>query len=269
MKEEIKITPQPHGFIEPEIQEEDYILGDGMLVGEILQSNGQWDDYLPDTEIQHQWGLETSNCTSYATLNAIEILLKRKYGGVHNYSERGLGIVAGTYPPGNDPHKVAEAVRKNGIIPDEVLPFSSNTDTLEEYYSPSPLTDSFVQRAKEWLFWYDFKHDYVFTKGEASDVKRKKIMEALKYSPLGVSVYAWAEENGLYTKLGNDNHWTVLYGYKLGEYWKIYDSYDSTLKKLEWNYDFGIAKRYSIIKHGSVPKKRSFIDIMKQLLCLK
>ena len=252
----IKLKLQGNGYIEPEIQEEDYILGDGMLQGEVLQPDGQWLDYLPDPELQKRRGVETSNCVGFNTLENVEILLKRKYGGVHNYSERALGIMAGTYPPGNDPHKVAETIRKQGLVPEYELPFTENILTVDEYYNPKPLPESLIQRGKEWLFWYDFKHEYVFDKGASLDEKHRSIIEALKYSPLGVSVFAWAQDaNGVYQKLGRDNHWTCLVGYKLGAYWLVRDSYEPHLKTLEWNYDFGIAKRYAITKHGSTPKK--------------
>ena len=262
---EIKITILGNGYIEPEIQEEDYVLGDGNLVGEVLQPNGQWDAFLPDPELQKKRDIETSNCTGFNTLEPIEILLKRKYGGVHNYSERFVGIAAGTYPPGNDPHKVAEAIRKQGLVNESVLSFSDDIVDVDMYYSPKPLTQSLVQRGKEWLFWYDFKHDYVFQKGIPIAEKRKYMMEALKYSPLAASVFAWAENDGIYVKVGRDNHWTTIYGYKRGEYWKVFDSYEPHLKKLEWNYDFGIAKRYSIIKHGSTTKK-SWLQTLRLLL---
>lgn len=266
---EIKITPVGHGYIEPEIKEEDYVLGDGMLAGEVLQPDGQWDEFLPDPELQQRRGLETSNCTSFNTLEPIEAILRRKYGYNFNYSERFLGIAAGTYPPGNDPHTTAEAVRKQGLVLESDLPFSDNILTVDEYYYPNPLPTDLIQKGKEWLYWYDFKHDYVFDKGKPLEDKQHRLMEALKFSTLGASVFAWALDGDKYVKMGRDNHWTCIYGYKEGEYWKIRDSYEPHLKKLEWNYSFGIAKRYSVVKHGTTPKKRSFRDIIKQLLCRK
>mgnify|MGYP001599222192 CR=1 FL=1 len=139
-----------------------------------------------------------------------------------NYSDRALGIMAGTKPPGNDPAKIAETIRKQGLVLEKYLPFSSDIQTVEEYYSPNPLPESIIQQGKSWLFWYDFKHEYVFDKDTLLEEKQKRLMEALKYSPLGISVFAWAENpDGTYTKLGNDNHWCVCYGYKENEYWKI------------------------------------------------
>ena len=162
MNEEIKLNICGKGYIEPEIQEEDYVLGDGMLAGEVLQLDGQWDAYLPDPEQQQRRGVETSNCTGFNSLEPVEILLKRKYGGTHNYSERALGIMNGTYPPGSDPHRVGETIRKQGLMPESELPFTENILTVDEYYNPKPLPESLLQRGKEWLFWYDFKHEYVW-----------------------------------------------------------------------------------------------------------
>ena len=53
-----------------------------------------------------------------------------------------------------------------------------------------------------------------------------------------IGVYAWAEKNGKYffPKNGRYTHATVLVGYKKGEYWLVFDSYEPFLKKLEWNY---------------------------------
>ena len=113
--------------------------------------------------------------------------------------------------------------------------------------------------------------------------KQKRIKNALQFSPVCVSVFAWAFDGEKYVKIGRDNHCTCLVGYKSLEFWLIYDSYPETneeivqqnmkefnlprekvlhLKKLDWSYDFGIAKRYAITKHGSTVKK-SWWDIIR------
>jgi hypothetical protein len=259
--------PQPHGFIPDEIQEEDYVLGDGNLQGEILQDTGQWAMFLPKEEIQYRKGLETSNCTAYATLNCIEIIHKKRYGCETNYSERFTGILAGTYPPGNSPHKVAESIRKGGVVLEEKLPFSDDIKTIEQYYNPNPLPDELLETGRGWWkFWYTFKHEYVFRSTTPLSEKKKRLMEALKYSPLGVSVYAWAEDgSGKYVKFGSDNHWTVLFGYQENEAWLVFDSYDKTIKRLHWDYDFGFAKRYHLVKKNGEVRKETPYEKLRRI----
>ena len=96
----------------------DFILGGGNVPKVVLRPNGDWTD-IPDKEMQ-QRRFETYNCTGFNTLASIEKLVYVLTGEKVNYSDRFLGIVAGTKPPGNDPSVVAQAVRKFGCIPEEI-----------------------------------------------------------------------------------------------------------------------------------------------------
>ena len=80
-----------------------------------------------------------------------------------------------------------------------------------------------------------------------------KLKDALKFSPVGVSVLAWAERNGLYYKPvgADDTHWTVCYKVDAENRPHIFDSYDNTLKILEPFYDFGQARRIHIEKRNT------------------
>ena len=224
-----------HGFIEDEIQAEDYILGGGMAPTVQIPLNGQWDKFLPDPEYQLRNGVETMNCTAYATLNCIEMLEKAKYGADINYSERYVGIMAGTDKTGNSPHKVAETIRKrSGLITEDMLPFEG-IEHFDDYYSPKPITELYVNQGLKWLKRYNFKHEWVFKKKDSLSNKREAMKEALKLSPLGVAVYAWRKgDDGLYIQVKMDNHWVCIFGYKEGEYWKAFDSYDATIKHISW-----------------------------------
>src|SRR3990167_7965941 len=155
MKEETK----KYGFILDEIKAEDYVLGGfEFAYGFPLQGDGQWDAFLPVFEAQKQGSLETWNCTAYGTLNAIEILMKRKFNVEENYSERYLGIAAGTKPPGNSPNKVAETLRKvSGVVNDRLLPFDVGVRTIRDYYSPDPLPSELLAIGRDWLREYLFK----------------------------------------------------------------------------------------------------------------
>jgi len=256
-----------HGFQPDTITDENYIFGGyTKLPEEILQPNGQWDEFLPEIEFQERNGLETMNCVVYGTLNALEALFKRLFKREINKSERYIGVMAETTPAGNSPQKVIEIIRKTaGLIDEEILPFDSSINTWKEYYSPDPMTDNFIKIGKKWLQDYSVQHEWVFKPGDKN--KQNKLKDALKYSPVGVSVYAWMEDkNGLcYKPAGvEDNHWVMLYGWdKRG--WKVFDHYDDTFKKLKFDYDFGFAKRYYLKKNKSEAenKKRSIWEIIK------
>ena len=240
------------GFQPDVIVPEDYVLGGFQVPTDMLEPQGQWDRWLPEKEVQKR-NIETFNCTAFATTNQIEIYEARKFNTNVNYSDRYLGSLAGTYPPGNSPHRVLETVRKiSGLIEEEELPFGG--ETAHEYYRVNIPSES-LNKGKKWLSKRVFRHEWVFDQKNVLPEKRHKIMEALMYSPVAVSVFAWAQDdNGLYIKPEGtqDTHWTLCYGYEEGKYWKIYDSYPDSdgvvKKKVAWDTDFMLAKRIYIDK---------------------
>lgn len=250
-----------HGFIKDIILPEDYVLGAFTKIPEIiLQPNGNWMEFLPDIELQRKNDFESMNCTSYGTLNCIETLLNRLFGfGRLNFSERYIGIMAETTQEGNSPQKIIETIRKEaGLLNEELLPFDNSIDSWEKYYSPKPMLKNYIDLGKKWLEDYLILHEWIFGTNEKNKISRLK--QGLKLSPLGVSVNAWEqEEDGLYFKEkgASDNHWVMLYGYKEGKYWDVFDHYDNTFKQLKWNYDFESAKRYYI------EKKKKEIELKK------
>ena len=259
-----------YGFISHVIEEDNYVLGASALPAIELCPDGQWDDLLPEEEVQIKRGVETYNCTAYGTLNALEILFLKLFVERKNFSERYVGIMAGTKPYGNSPHVVIETIRKvSGVIDDSMLPFDEAIDNVEEYFSPSPMSFEYLNEGKKLLDRYSIGHEWVFTGGDLAH-KQGQLKEALKYSPVGISVYAWnLGDDDIYVKPAgkNDNHWTVLYGYEEGKYWKIFDSYDHTHKKLAWDFDFGQAKRYHIEKKAPKPSWWSFIrEYIRQII---
>lgn len=233
-----------HGFNADIIKNVDYKFGGyTKLTRKALQPNCDWTAYLPKIEFQSKGNLETMNCTVYGTLNCIETLFKRHYGREVNKSERYIGVMAKTSPVGNSPQKVIETIRKeSGLIDEELLPFDDTITTWEEYYNPNPMTSDYINKGKEWLEKYELGHEWVLGRED-------KIKEALKYSPLGASVnLSKKEEDGLYHKEWPDNHWVMIYNCKEGEYWNIFDHYDNVFKKVVWDYEFLLVKRYSLTK---------------------
>lgn len=246
------------GFIQPKIEQDQYVLGGVVSLPKvILRSDGQWTSFVTPYEPQRKV-FETFNCTGFNTLDCIEMLFKQN-GFEKNYSDRFVGVVAGTNPAigGNDPHTVAETIRKNGLIDEEMMPFSDSLKSVEEFYSFMGVDEEkCMDEGEKWLKSWGFGHEWVFN-GYVEN-KQALIMEALKYSPLGVSVKAWEKgANGLFTKGKGerDNHWTCIVGYVEGQYWIIDDSYledGQPIKHLEWDYDFGFCKRYALTKKKEV-----------------
>lgn len=238
-----------YGFVEPKIEPENHVLGGVGDTGKVVVNYSKdWTHYLPKGEIQRR-NIETSSCTEYGTLNAIETLENKKLGYNGDYSERFVAIGAENTPQGNDPHTVAEWIRKNGLVDEIDLPFTDGFSSWHEYMQPSPLTKNLTKQGKRWVRNNNFKHEWVAPKGTSTKERLERIKDALRYSPIGVSVDAWKEKNGVYYKEQGapDNHWTLLVAWKENPI--IYDSYVADgkyLKKLDKQYDFGYAKTYTL-----------------------
>src|SRR4051812_48805785 len=108
--------PRNYGLVlDPIVPEKDYIFGGyGSLGGTIKKPDGQWLDCLPPGEDQFNFGFEPLACTSFGTLNAVEILLRNDLD-IENYSDRFLAKISGTTESGNSPQTVAETLRKRGV----------------------------------------------------------------------------------------------------------------------------------------------------------
>jgi len=264
----LRVKNNHFGFVPPKIikrgDKKDWLMGDNNLSAEVLQENGQWDDFLPVYEAQSNQYFDTMHCFVYGTLNCLETLLKRKYGYEDNYSERFTGVRSGASTNGGSPHNASESIRKDGVIPQKDLDFTSDIRTWWQFSSPRPMTVSLLAKGQEWLKTHSYSHDWVsnpvsflnrWNKNYRSSVI-DGMKEALKYSPLGVSVNAWKKRKNIvngqemelyYKNVGDvDNHWLECFGGVEPLYWNVYDHYDQTFKKLEWNYPFGYIKRYTV-----------------------
>lgn len=285
----IENKPVPKSFIEPKIDDTHYVFGLGQVdLTQPLEPEGNWVKHIPPGEPQ-RINFETSNCTAFGTSNTVEILLNRLFNITPNYSDRALGIEAGTDPEGADPQNVYEAVRKKGLEPESMLPYDPSLKTAEDYYQPNPLPTNIVLAGIEWLKEYLFKHDWV---GVGKETPPDQIKTALQYSPLGISVYAWAFDpvKQRYMRIGGDIHWTAMVYYKENDYWLIYDSYAEErpeitqqimqefgipievaayLKKLDWNFKFYYIKRINITKNNGTlnnDQKSAILTVILSLL---
>lgn len=235
------------GYIpEPIKIDEDYIFGAYTKVPKVLiRPDSDWRGILPVEENQSP-KFETFACVSETITSAIEAIERARFGTVSNYSARFLAAVSGTKDGGNSPQTVAEFARKVGVVGEERYPTIGAT-TFEDFYKKIP--PGLYGEAKKYLENKRFFHEYVPTTPDA-------LLDALKFSPIGVSVYAWPEPvNGRYLKPGGvrDTHLTLMVHAKRGDYFTIFDSYPPFIKILPWDYKFEVAKRFHVDAVTSKP----------------
>lgn len=246
-----------YGFVEPQIADDHYVLGGARSLPKIvLQADGRWGKFLPTYEPQFGAGWDSEGCTVWGTENAAEILVKKIYGLEANFSERFIYNLIPVRPPGADPHTVAECIRDRGLIEEALLPM---TKTFEEFCTPEPMDAQLLIRGQQWLLKNIFGHEWVFQGAVAKEQRIALMKEALRYSPLGVSVTAWFRgDDGIYRDNGQPNcHWCVCYDYdEAKQAWLIFDSYDQSVKLYSYESDIKFCKRYSLMPGTGKPTEK-------------
>lgn len=258
-----------HGLLKEPISLDDYILGadrsiENRFGAEVLQPDGNWGDYLPESEKQAP-GYETSACVTFGTLTCgIEILAKRQYGLALNLSDRFAAKLSGTDPKrGNSPKKVAQFVRDNWSVL-EYEWATHDARNADEFYAdiPKNLTALAHARGAEFEFAYEWVHS-----------SKSAIKQALKYSPVCISVPAWYEdEDGKYYRPDDveDGHWTVCYDINDKGEWLIEDTYAPFRKIMRADFLPEMAMRYHLKKRPEptlTPFAR-FVQLIRQLIGL-
>lgn len=239
-----------------------YIFGDGNVPFIPYNFTGNWEKYLPKYEAQAD-EFETKGCTVWGAENQIETMYRFLYGIEPNYSERFVYNLVPVDPQkGVDPQKTYECIRNNGLIDNALMPM---TDTLEEFVDMDDFTGSIRAKGQNWLVNHEFLHEWVW-KGARPDNYIELLKEALKSSPIGVSVSAWREKDGVYVSTGNvNNHWCMLFKIDAEGYPWVFDSYDHSIKKLAKDHNIRRAKRIHIQKRTK-PAMRKHVRILQAIL---
>jgi len=235
-----------YGFQKPHIDETHYKSFGGFisLPAIVIQPDGNWRPFLPKYERQFGTGWDSYGCTVFGTLNCLETLLKHKFNMGYDFSERYIYNLAEVEPPGHDPHDIAEKIRKEGVIEQELLPF---VDSYDEFRKPRPMTKDLIDKGHLWLAKYNFKHEWLYDEDLKDLSKRHQLIrENLPCGPLGGSVTAWILNNdGEYSSNGQPNtHWVEIFAIDEQDRVQIFDSYDQSIKLLSADHDIQFVKRY-------------------------
>lgn len=255
-------------FIYPEITEEHYHFGSGKFSGEVLNESGDWRPFIPPYEQQNRNGVESSACFIEAQQHAIATILEKVFSILdQNYSARFNVIYSGGNENGGDPLKGAQSFRDKGLIPDSMLPFSNDINSWRDFASFKGADKDLCDTAgRLWKYKWDVRYDIVFKREEPVDLKYQKLREALKYSPVPMSVYGWYEKDGVYVKPnGNRDNHLVLCIY-VDEKNRPYflDTYEPFIKIGEPFYNSDFAMRLGITQRTE-RQGRDIMSFIKEL----
>ena len=265
----MKYFPVKQNFIYPEINEIELHLG-GAGQGDIIRPNGDWRDYVPRGEEQRRHGVESSACFVEAQQHTIATLQEEKYGiKDSNFSARYTLIHSDASPNGGSPLKAAVAIKEYGLIPDSMLPFSDDIKSWEEFNSFKGGNENLCDVAGSlWRKRWKTYPDVVVTKNMTIETKYARMREALKSSPVAVSVFGWLQDNqGEYIKPKdeNDNHLVELLYIDEQNCPYILDTYYPYLKRLGKFYDFDFGMKWTI-EQLSVTGKLGFWEQILNLI---
>lgn len=226
--------------------------GSNKIKGTILREDGDWRDYLPPFELQERYGIESSACFIEAQQHAIANIQEEQYDlPDQNYASRFNVIFSNASPEGGDPLLAADSFRHDGLIPEEMLPFTDYIQSWQEFNSFKGGDEkACIEKGREFTRKWNLKYDVVFERNDSIEEKYDKLREALKFSPVPMSVSAWYLKGDEYVKPqgARDNH-LVLCVYLDDDnrpYWM--DTYEPFLKMGEPFYNSEFAMRWTVEK---------------------
>lgn len=257
METKTSMVDKNYGLIEDNRHIKDWMMGGSSPV-EFSFLTDDWTPYLPEKEYQYNPGkFDTMACVSFSALNVLETLFnyylqKHKVpledyewlrdkgymkNGKINFSDRYIAKLSGTTKRGNTYRNVADAIRKYGLIPEDMWTMHSSYH-WSDYYTdvPQHLIDIGSEFKERFGVFYEFVMFY-------------DVVEAMTTSPIQTGVYAWTAKNkfGIYTQRSKTtNHAVMRFKKSTLGYPTIFDHYDNIVKKFVANYRFGSNVRFKI-----------------------
>jgi hypothetical protein len=135
------------------------------------------------------------NCTSFSFLNAIETsvnFLRKNLSekqiqtlnglgfyadGGFNCSDRFTAIMSGTMPNGNYFQNVGDSVRRDGLLPEVLLPFGGNNQA--EYLNKNLITQDMKDKAKKILDIFEISYEWTDVNDFKNQLKQAVIQGAI------------------------------------------------------------------------------------------
>lgn len=259
-----------NSFIYPEIKKEDREFAG---VFPVINPSKNWRD-IAINELQARNGVEPSSCFIEAQQAIIAVLLEFIYGIKDlNFSARYNALLSGGTAMGGDPIKGALSIKKDGLIPQEMMDWK-DVECWNDYHSWKGVDkEKCIAEGKNFVNQYDMSYKIVFERDTPLKTKYLLLEEALKCSPVAVSVYAWVEKDGIYYKPEGvrDTHLTmVAVGMNDKGQVIVRDTYEPFYKTLAKDTDFEFAIGWSVRKRNPQEMldlaKKNIIIVMYELV---
>ena len=164
-----------HGVI---LGQRDTDFAAGTLPYEEVNKSGDWTNYLPNGEWQKISGVDVMACVTFSAINSIETQYKFLTGQERNFSDRFTAFMSGTTIDGNWLWKVADSIRKDGLVDEFIWP-TPNPITWVSYYE-RPTIEA-INKAKEFL--NDWQVNYEFI-----DFTKESLIYHLKQAPIQIII---------------------------------------------------------------------------------
>ena len=158
-------------------QRRDDYLG-GTLPYEVRNPSGDWTPHLPPGEFQATNNVDTMACVTFSDLNSIETQYHFHTGTHRNFSDRFTARMSGTTTEGNYLFRVADSVRRDGLVDESEWPAPA-VFTWDEYYKTPPI--EVVDKARLFLATWSVQYEWI-------DVTRESLMYHLKHAPIQVTI---------------------------------------------------------------------------------
>lgn len=240
----------------------------GVPYKELLQAP-DWSPFMPTYENQIRDGFDAVSCVTYQGLSSLEFQLERmRQRGLLrkeildffidngyidsnnkiNFSDRFSSIMSGTTWHGNNMTNPMDSFRRDGVIPEKMLPYPDLTqfkdadgritrdyECFKFYSNPAVITQEMKDLGKKFLKFFDIRYEVVYYNNMAP-LNLNVIRYHLKHAPLSFAAPVASGEGGDSVIPGvgcGAGHARLIYRDMPEDQWHtIFDSFARATKKL-------------------------------------
>lgn len=255
-------------FIYPLLNDNHDVYGASLLQAPILKEDGDWRDAFAEDELQIRNDVEQSSCYIQAQQHAIEAIEFIKFGEKNKYDARFNALLSGGTETGGDPVAGADSIRHDGMIPEGMMGYDYST--WSEYHSFKGADETHCRGVGNAdIHLYSRNFGVVITRSMPLETKYIVLREALKRSPVPISLYGVPDGQGSYipkSKGVSDTHLVsgLVLNVSANNEITIRDTYTPFIKKLPPNYDMDFGVMWTVEKKLSTAQKKSIWESLVQ-----